>query len=150
MGLAGLLQQDEALFLHALEAVGGGARFVGAAAQHVRPMALYGLGGFHDLLFGLDRAGARHHAEVAAADFHRAALHDAAFLLYLGARQLVGLEDGEDPLDVGEGLEGGQTVLSALIADRGDDGAFDAKDYMGLVTQFFNFVNDVVHVFLGP
>ena len=89
--LPGDLQKLQALGLQAGEIIGGGPGLEGAAPEHVRPGGLHGLGHGHDLLLRLHGAGARHHAEVAAADLDVSHLHHGVLGVELPVAALEGL-----------------------------------------------------------
>ena len=65
----GDLEHAEAFCAEALEGVGGGARFEGAAAEHGGAGGFDGLGDADDLLFAFDATRACDDAECAVADF---------------------------------------------------------------------------------
>ena len=61
----------EPIFLHPLEAVRGGAGFVGPAPQDHAPPFFHGnIGALHELLFALDGTGTGHDDEFRPADLH--------------------------------------------------------------------------------
>ena len=74
--LTGKLQKLYARGLKPLEVIGRGTRLERAAAQHIRAAGLYRAGNGKYLLLVFNGAGARYHAEVAAADLNVANVYD--------------------------------------------------------------------------
>src|SRR6185437_13388849 len=120
--LRGFAHELEALFAHALEGVGRGARLEGAGAQDFGSGFGDGFGHREDLLAGFDgtRAGGDHY--FVAADFYAAAeVDDGAFGLELAAGQLEGLGDAHDFAHSVEELEIAKIEI-AMDTDRAEDG----------------------------
>src|SRR5205085_3912350 len=119
---ADVAQDLQAFFAEALEAVGTGPRFEGAAAQQVGAGLLDVAGDLVEDLGALDGARAGDHRHGAAADLQAANADDGVRLVKLAAGELERLHDRQDLLDAGNGLErlGVQLVL---VADHADDRA---------------------------
>ena len=92
-------QHLEAQLFVPLEAVGTGARLVGAAAQAGCPHGLELAGERHDLLFAFDRARAGDHGDARAADLQPARLDHGPLALQLGRGSLVRSHDRQDLFD---------------------------------------------------
>ena len=121
MLLTGDLQQLDALGLEALEIIRRSAGLECAAAQHVRARGLHGLGDRDDLLFGFDRARARDHAEVSAANLDVAHLHDHVVGMELAVAALEGLCHALDGVDDAQTLD--QVHVDARrVADQAQHG----------------------------
>ena len=129
-GFAGLGQELEARFAHALEAVGGAARLVGAAAQHPGAGAGHVGGGGSHLLGALDGAGAGHDGDGAVADFDAADLDDGALAGVGAGGELEGLADGDGGLDMGHAFELLEQ-LGRAGANDGDHGLVHAGEDAG-------------------
>ena len=127
-------QQLQALFLHALEAVGAGPRLERAAAEGGRAGRFHRAGRGEDLLFALDRAGPGDDADRAAADGQAADDDLRRLFLHLAAGDLVRGEDRHHFVDARAALE---RLLGAvaLLADGGDDGPLGALNDVGLEAQ---------------
>ena len=102
VAIAGLAQDLQPLFAHALISVGAGAGLECAAAEDVGPGRD---NRFRDRVHAIrrfDRARAGDHRQIAAADLHARDIDDRRLLLALLAGQLVRRQDGDDFGDAGE------------------------------------------------
>ena len=71
--------------------------------------------------------------------------------MHLPACQLEGLEDGDDLLDPGKGLEGLEAGLAPLVPDGADDVPLDTVDDVGFVAQLPYLLKDFLQfLFLRP
>ena len=135
-GLFGLQKQPDALVLHALKGVGGGAGLERAAPENGCAGFLDGGSDGNDLLLGFHAARACDHSKIPAADAGVSRLDDGV----LGVEFPVGLlERLRDPLD---GLNHFQTfqkidVHPAGVADQTENGDLRA----------FGNVNVQIHIF---
>ena len=88
-GFAGFFEEFESFFFQTLEAVGGGAWFVGSAAQDLRPRFFDGMGCFKDLVPIFHGTGAGHNAEGITADGGGADFNDSIFGVGFPPGQLI-------------------------------------------------------------
>ncbi len=142
--LADLLQELEALLFEALEAVGRGAGLEGAAPEDMGAGLLRHVGALHELLLRLDGAGPRHDDEPRPADLDLAHADDRVGFPEFAARQLVGLENGNDdlhPRQVGDGLD---LLAAAGIPHGADDRLLRPAGQMGPVPDRLDPLDDPV------
>ena len=141
--LTGFGQVFKPLEAESLEVVGAGARLEGAAAQHLGPGLLDGMGDLDDLLAALDAARSRHHDDLLPADLHLTAGNVEDGVVWAGgaAAEFVGFLDAQR---VGDAFHGVKMLAGDLcqIADQGHNGSVFAVDRVGGATHFFGFGND--------
>ena len=106
-----------------LEVVGRRAGLEGAAAEHRRARRLDGLCDPDDLLARFDRAGTRHHREVAVARKGAAGVDDRVFRMEGAVGELVGIRNAADGFNVGERLN----LVDRKVAAR-REAVFDVGD----------------------
>ena len=123
-------QQLQALFAHALKAVGRGARLERAAAQHFRAAAGHGFGHLADLIAIFDAARPGHDHHLVAADFDVADLDCGARGFEVAAGQLVRRNDAVAFLDARHDFEfdGIDVAHRAHAAQHGVQDAGGAMD----------------------
>ena len=122
--LTGRRQVLQTFLAESAEGVGRGARFEGAAAQHLGAGGGHGAGGRDHVLFVLDRAGPGHHDHGAVADLDAVDVDDGVFLLEFAAGQLVGPGDRDDLVDAAHAAHLGADVGVADHAHGADHDAF--------------------------
>ena len=132
VSLAGRGQQLQAVFLHALEAVGAGARLERAAAQRRRAGLLDRAGRGEDLLFALDGAGPGDDADVPAADGEAAGLDDGRLGFVSRLATLYGARIGSTSSTPGPLSSAPMLAIVAFVADGGDHGPLGAAEHVGL------------------
>lgn len=141
---AGGGEEFEAGLAEALEFVGGGARFEGAAAEEFGSGSFDGPGGGEELFFGFDGAGSGHEAEgLPGADGMAGDGDDGGFLAF-AAGEFVAFLDAEDGFDFGPGEKGFKALVGGFVADGGDDGLDGAMDGSRFVAEFGDFIDDAL------
>src|SRR5262249_3009132 len=145
---AGLGEQLEALLLESLEAVGAGARLVGAAAQAAAARLADEVGDLEDLLAALDRAGPGDDTELSAADAQAQGLDDGWLLLDFVAGDLVRREDWDHFLPPFPQLERLLGAI-ALLAQRGDHRAFGPDDDLTAQAELVDALDHVLNLLLA-
>ena len=111
-------------------------------------MGFHHLGGFQGLGSGFDGAGPGDHVERAAPNFAAGHVEDGVLGLILAADELEFLLDRCDGFDLGQGDQRFEGVMAALVANAGDDGAFDAADQAGFVLESFHGVGHFLNLLL--
>ena len=134
------------LLLQPLEAVGGGARLEGAAAQHVRAGRL----DRRAVSMSCSRLSTEQGPAMTTKPSPPILTPPTSMTvgsgLDLAAGELVRLEDRHDLLDARERLQRLQARLAALVADGADDVALDAVDDVRLVAEVADPLEDLVEL----
>jgi len=138
----------EAFFGEALEGIGVGAGFEGAAAEQVGAGGFSGVGGGEELVAGFDGTGTGDDGELGGADGVAGNFDDGVLAFDLAGDELVGSGDGEalgNALAIGEevGVEGG------LVAGNADGDAGGAGDAIGGEAQFPDAAADGIDLVRG-
>lgn len=142
-------EEFEAFFAEALEFVGGGAGFEGAAAEDGGAGFLDCLGGAQELVGAFDRARAGHDMELGAADHHLADGDGGIGGVGFAADQFMAFLDGGDRFDLGPDGEGFEGLMGMLVADGANDDAGDAAHDVGTVAELADFAEHGEFVFAG-
>ena len=140
---AGLVEEAQAFLAEALEFVGGGAGFVGTAAQNGGTGLADRVRGFQELTFAFNRAGAGHEGEARAADGDAADRHHAVVGMGFATHQFVTFLDTENAFDLGQHVKGLEIGVGGFIADGGNDGLVRAVNGSGRVAQDLDFGEDL-------
>ena len=125
----------------ALEFVGGGARFVGPAAQDGCPRRFDRAGRDHELFFAFDRAGAGHENKVSAADLHAACVDDGGLGVRLAAGQFVAFLHPDDALHLCQGIERFEAGEGCFVPDRRHHRLALPADRIGRIAEEGNFAD---------
>jgi len=86
---------------------------------------------------------------VGSADEDAVHVDDGVLRMGFAAGEFEALLDAEDVLDLGEGEEGLEGVMGALVADRRDDGLLRADDGAGVVAELLDLGDDFVDLLAG-
>ena len=150
--LANLREDFQARFPHALKAVRGSARLVGAAAEQAYSRAGNLFGDGHGLGFAFNGARTGNHHDGLAADGNfpggSGNANDGVFLFGIAADQLIGLANGNTFDDAGKGFESAD-VNGAAIAGDADGGAHRAGNGVGFQTEAFDPLADFADLLFG-
>src|SRR6185436_16049050 len=112
----------------------------------VRAGTLDALGHRAELLPRLNRARARHHADMPAADRGAVDADDGVRRADLAARELERLEDRHHVLHALQRLERLEAGLEAIVPDRADDGALLPATHVRPETERLDTPTDVLDV----
>jgi hypothetical protein len=134
---AGLGQNLQPGFAHALEGVGRGARFEGPAAQGVRPGFFDGLRRFEQLLAALDRTRPGDDQDFVAANFDPVDVEHRVLFLEFARSQFIRTRNAGDVVDAGHERDYRRVNL-ADVADDADDVALRAAHDVGAQAFVFN------------
>jgi len=142
--VAGFAEEAKAFDAEALEFVGRGAWFVGAAAEDGGSGGFDGVGGGEELGGVFHGAGTGHDTELRATDRDAAGVYNGIGRVGFAAGELVALLDAEHAFDLREGGEGLQVLMGSFVADGGDDGLLDPRDWGGFITECFDLRDDLI------
>ncbi len=140
-GFAGLGQQRQPLFAHALKAVGRGAGLERAAAQGGGSGLFDGVGGFENLRAAFHRARPGDDDDFGRAHFVAVEGDERVGGVHIARGQLEGFKYGHGFLYAVQQLELG-VVNGAVVADHADDGGLFALREVGAVAHAFDALDD--------
>ncbi len=152
VGSADFRKDFEALFTEALEAIGGSARLVCAAAEEPCAGFFDALGDGQALRFRFDSTGAGDEGNVIAANDdiagRRGDAQDGIFFLGVAADEFVRFADRDAFDDTGKGFEDTK-VDGVFVASDADGGANRAGDGMRFQAEAFDTLADLANLLLG-
>src|SRR5690606_33398130 len=101
-----------------------------------------------DLLAAFDRARAAHQNDLRTADFDIADVDRSAHSAELMGHELIGLEDGGDRLDAGNG---GKRLLTNHVfrSDHADNDADSTATQLGAETPLMDTIDDMLNLIVG-
>ena len=152
VGSADFRKDFEAVFTEALEAIGGSARLVRAAAEEPCAGFFDALGDGQALRFRFDSAGAGDEGNVIAANDdiagRRGDAQDGIFFLGVAADEFVRFADRDAFDDTGKGFEDAK-VDGVFVASDADGRADRAGDGMRFQAEAFDTLADLANLLLG-